>query len=170
MSYRQITSGERYMISALRLQGLSQAAIARQLGRHRSSISREFCRNQCNDVGYRPSKADSRTRRRRSHSRHNWRFSDRHLQMVITLTAPGLQPRANRWLAAPLPHIPHQPPDHLPPHLVRPLLRRAPLRAPAPSLEETPKTAPSSTPTPPSKMKPALTCTSQPHTIPGNVA
>ncbi len=82
MSYRQITSGERYMISALRLQGLSQAAIARQLGRHRSSVSREIRRNHCNDGHYRPSKTDSRTRRRRSHSRRNWRFSDGHLQMV----------------------------------------------------------------------------------------
>ncbi len=62
MSYLQITSGERYMISALRVQGLSQAAIARQLGRHRSSISREIRRNHCNDGHYRPSKADSRTR------------------------------------------------------------------------------------------------------------
>ncbi len=39
MSYRQITSGERYMISALRMQGLSLAAIADQIGRHRSSVS-----------------------------------------------------------------------------------------------------------------------------------
>ena len=85
MSYYQITSGERYMISALRVQGLSQSAIARQLGRHRSSVSREIHRNQCNDGHYRPSKADSRTRRRRSHSRRNWRFSERHLQMVIAL-------------------------------------------------------------------------------------
>lgn len=85
MSYRQITSEERYMLSALRMQGISQAAIARQLGHHRSSISREIRRNQCNDGFYRPSKADSRTRRRRSHSRRNWRFSERHLQMVITL-------------------------------------------------------------------------------------
>jgi transposase, IS30 family len=73
------------MISALRLQGLSQSAIAVQLGRHRSSISREFRRNQCADGAYRPSKAISRTRRRRSQSRRNWRFSDGHLQIVILL-------------------------------------------------------------------------------------
>ena len=85
MSYRQITSGERYMISALRLQGLSQSAIAVQLGRHRSSISREVRRNQCTDGAYRPSKAISRTRRRRAHSRRNWQFSDQHLQIVILL-------------------------------------------------------------------------------------
>jgi IS30 family transposase len=32
--YRQITTEERYTLAALRTQGLSQAAIARQLGRH----------------------------------------------------------------------------------------------------------------------------------------
>jgi transposase, IS30 family len=85
MNYRQITSGERYMISALRMQGLSLATIADQIGRHRSSVSREIRRNQCDDGAYRPSKADSRTRTRRSHSRRNWRFSERHLHMVITL-------------------------------------------------------------------------------------
>ena len=73
------------MISALRLQGLSQSAIAVQLGRHRSSISREIRRNQCADGAYRPSKAISRTCRRRSYSRRNWRFSDGHLQIVILL-------------------------------------------------------------------------------------
>ena len=39
--YRQLTSGERYALSALRKQGCNQAAIARALGRHRSTISRE---------------------------------------------------------------------------------------------------------------------------------
>jgi len=73
MSYRQITSEERYMLSAPRLQGVSQADIARQLGRHCSSISREIRRNQCNHGTYRPSKADGRTRRRRSHSRRSLR-------------------------------------------------------------------------------------------------
>jgi IS30 family transposase len=82
MNYRQITSGERYMISALRLQGLSQAAIARQLERHPSTISREIARNQCNDGAYRPSKADSRTCTRRSFSRRNGRFSHSHFQTV----------------------------------------------------------------------------------------
>jgi IS30 family transposase len=42
--YRQITSGERYTLGALHAQGLSQAEIGRQLGRHRSTISRELKR------------------------------------------------------------------------------------------------------------------------------
>ena len=43
--YRQLTSGERYALPALRKQGCNQAAIARALGRHRSTISREVRRN-----------------------------------------------------------------------------------------------------------------------------
>jgi transposase, IS30 family len=44
MSYRQITSEERYKLSALRVQGLSNTQIAERLGRHRSTIWREFRR------------------------------------------------------------------------------------------------------------------------------
>ena len=42
MTYRQLTAGDRYMLSALRRQGLSNAAIARQLGFHASTIGREL--------------------------------------------------------------------------------------------------------------------------------
>lgn len=82
MTYRQITSGERYMLAALRTQGLNASQIARQLGRHPSTISREMRRNCCNDAAYRPSKADRRTRGRRSRSRRNRRFSPEQLRLV----------------------------------------------------------------------------------------
>ena len=73
MSYHQITSGERYMISALRRQGLNQSDIARHLGRHRSTISREFKRNCARyDGAYRPSIAIERTSGRRSRSRRGF--------------------------------------------------------------------------------------------------
>jgi len=45
MTYRQITYVERYSLGLLRRQGLCPAAIARILGRHRSSIPRELRRN-----------------------------------------------------------------------------------------------------------------------------
>lgn len=45
MAYRQLTRDERYQIQALLALGTSQAEIARQLGRHRSTISRELARN-----------------------------------------------------------------------------------------------------------------------------
>ncbi len=85
MKYRQITSGERYMLAALRKQGSSAAAIARQLGRHPSTIAREIRRNQCNDGAYRPSKADRRTRGRRSRSRRNRRFGPEDFRLVESL-------------------------------------------------------------------------------------
>lgn len=76
MTYVQITSGERYMLAALRTQDISQAEMARALGRHPSSISREFKRNCClYDGAYRPSKAQERTGGRRSRSRRNQRLS-----------------------------------------------------------------------------------------------
>ena len=74
--YRQLTSGERYALSALRKQGCNQAAIARALGRHRSTISREVRRNSKDRQGraYRPGLADDKARWRRGRSRRNERF------------------------------------------------------------------------------------------------
>jgi len=67
--YRQITSGERYTLGALHTQGLSQAEIGRQLGRHRSTIGRELKRNRTRyDGAYRPLKANEYTNGRRSRS------------------------------------------------------------------------------------------------------
>lgn len=82
MTYHQITSGERYMLSALRMQGLNASQIARELGRHPSTISRELRRNRCNDGHYRPSKAVSRTCGRRSRSRRNSRFGPEQWRLV----------------------------------------------------------------------------------------
>jgi len=74
MPYRQITSGERYAIQALRLQGLSLRAIARQVGRAPSTVSRELARNLSSQGRYSPFKADQQSRARRSRSRRNGRF------------------------------------------------------------------------------------------------
>ncbi len=45
MRYTHLTENERYMISALRKQGISTAKIAKQLGRHKATIYREIERN-----------------------------------------------------------------------------------------------------------------------------
>ncbi len=45
MNYRQLTPEERYMLAALRRQGLNQLEIARSPGRHRSTVCREVKRN-----------------------------------------------------------------------------------------------------------------------------
>jgi IS30 family transposase len=86
MMYRQITFAERYTLGLLRRRGLSAAAIAQGLGRHRSSIGREIRRNRAtSDGGYRPQLADWYARGRRSRSRRNRRFSPADLRRVRTL-------------------------------------------------------------------------------------
>ena len=76
MMHRQITAVERYALMALQVQGLTSAAIARALGRHRSTIARERRRNSTNHDGYyRPQLADWYARGRRSRSRRNTQFT-----------------------------------------------------------------------------------------------
>lgn len=76
MTYCQITYAERYTLGLLRQGGLAPAAIARILGRHRSTISRECARNGTpRDGAYRPQLADWYARGRRARSRRNRRFS-----------------------------------------------------------------------------------------------
>lgn len=90
--YHQLTSGERYELSALRKQGFCNAEIARALGRHRSTIGRELRRNTRKDGGYRPSTADEKTRGRRSRSRRNWRFSWADWALVISFLEKDWSP------------------------------------------------------------------------------
>jgi IS30 family transposase len=76
MLYRQITFAERYTLGLLRQRGLSAAAIARVLGRHRSTIGREVRRNGTpRDGCYRPQLAEWYACGRRSHSRRNRQFT-----------------------------------------------------------------------------------------------
>lgn len=76
MMYCQITSAERYTLGLLRRRGLRPAAIARVMGRHRSSIGRELRRNQSHSDGtYRPELAEWYARGRRSRSRRNTQFT-----------------------------------------------------------------------------------------------
>ena len=81
------------------MQGLSPAAIGRQLGRHSSSIARELKRNRCNDGAYRTSKAISRTQRRRSWSRRSRHCSDDYLHIVNALVRLDWSPeQVSGWL------------------------------------------------------------------------
>ena len=77
MTYTQITPHERYALSLFRRQGYTQAAIARALRRHPSTISRELRRNVWREDGrtYRPGKAQSYTNHRRRISRRNAQFA-----------------------------------------------------------------------------------------------
>ena len=83
MKYHQITSEERYRISALRKKVLNQSEIARALGRHRSLISRELRRNRSDwEGGYRPFVAPHRAMARRSRSRRNRDFNADNFRVV----------------------------------------------------------------------------------------
>jgi IS30 family transposase len=74
--YPQITAVERYTLGTLRRLGYPAAAIARILGRHRSTIGREVRRNATRyDGSYRPQLADWYAHSRRSGSRRNQRFT-----------------------------------------------------------------------------------------------
>lgn len=83
MTYRQITSEERYRLSALRAQGQSNPVIAKALHRHRSTIWREVRRNRTRSDGrYRAAKAIEYTHARRARCRRHLRFSARQLARV----------------------------------------------------------------------------------------
>ena len=57
--YSQLTKDERYHIDAYRAAGFSLSEIAKQLGRHKSSIYREVARNS-GKRGYRPKQAQEK--------------------------------------------------------------------------------------------------------------
>ena len=86
MTYRQLSPEERYMLAALRRQGLNQSEIARALGRHRSTVCREVRRNSTRADGhYRPFTAQERTQGRRSRSRRNRRFGAKDFALIDDL-------------------------------------------------------------------------------------
>jgi len=66
MSYTHLTPSEREKIQILLQCGFSRSAIARQLGRHKSSLSRELRRNGGGDGRYRPAVAQLRYYARRA--------------------------------------------------------------------------------------------------------
>lgn len=93
MKYRQITYEERYTIGLLRRQGLSGSAIARVLGRHRSTISREVRRNSTtHDGGYRPQLADWYANGRRKKSRRYSRFDPSQWAQILALLRQDWSP------------------------------------------------------------------------------
>jgi IS30 family transposase len=100
MLYRQITFAERYTLGLLRQRGLSPAAIARILGRHRSTVGREVRRNRAHSDGtYRPPLADWYARGRRSRSRRNRRFAAADWERVQELVREDWSPeQVAGWL------------------------------------------------------------------------
>jgi len=100
LTYHQITAAERYTLGLLRRRGLRAAAIARILGRHRSTIGREVRRNGTpRDGCYRPQLADWYACGRRSRSRRNQRFSPADWTQVQELLREDWSPeQVTGWL------------------------------------------------------------------------
>src|SRR5206468_8664315 len=100
MTYHQITYEERYTVGLLRQRGLAAAAIARLLGRHRSTIGREARRNGTpRDGCYRPQLADWYACGRRSYSRRNRQFTPADLAQIQELLREDWSPgQAAGWL------------------------------------------------------------------------
>lgn len=99
MKYRQITSGERYAIAALRKQKLSTRAIAAQIGRSPATVSRELRRNLSSQARYSPDKAHSYAVARRRRSRRNTHFSPDEWVLVEHLVTLDWSPeQVSGWL------------------------------------------------------------------------
>ena len=74
MTYKHLTREERYQIHSLKRQGVSPGRIAAELGRNRSTISRELQRNS-GTTGYKPAYAHDRAIARQRDRRNARHFS-----------------------------------------------------------------------------------------------
>ncbi|NPA29644.1 MAG: helix-turn-helix domain-containing protein [Epsilonproteobacteria bacterium] len=81
MSYTQLTLRERYQIEALKREGLSQSAIARHIGVHRSTVCRELKRNTLPNGEHVAEKAAIEVRLRYQYKK-NRRMSHSHIRYI----------------------------------------------------------------------------------------
>ncbi len=77
-------------MSALRKQGISVVNIAKELGRHKSTIYREFKRNSLYNSyhpnpSYQPARAQQRARNRLIRARHNKRYTKHDFKIIDAL-------------------------------------------------------------------------------------
>ena len=91
--YTQVTQDERYTIKVLQKQGYSQSAIAGELGRHRSTISRELRRNGQTGTGrYYGNIAHEQAVARRRRARRGPQFSAEDWAKVCSLIQKDWSP------------------------------------------------------------------------------
>ena len=95
--YTQLTQEERYQIHALMKAGHNQTEIARVLGRHKSTISREIRRNR-GLRGYRPKQAQRLSSERRQ-AKAKPRIGTAHWALVENLLKEDWSPeQVSLWL------------------------------------------------------------------------
>ena len=92
MSYRQLTMAQRYQIEALKKEGLSQRAIAVNIGVHYSTISRELERNSADDGAYFALSAAVSTRLRYQYKSKNRRLGKEHISYIRQHIQEGWSP------------------------------------------------------------------------------
>ena len=92
MTYKHLTREERYQIHSLRRQGVGLGCIAAELGRNRSTISRELQRNSA-ATGYKPALAHDRAVARQCARRNAQHFSAEQWAHVEGLLRLSLSPQ-----------------------------------------------------------------------------
>ena len=78
MNYKHLTQEERYQIQSLKQEGVSTTGIAAELGRSRSTITRELQRNAGPRGGYAASTAHTQARTRQCARRNARQISPQH--------------------------------------------------------------------------------------------
>jgi transposase, IS30 family len=92
MNYKQLTMGQRYQIDALIKEGLSQRAIALNIGVHYSTISREIRRNEIDSGEYFALSASISARLRYQYKSKNRRLSKEHIEYIRKYIQEGWTP------------------------------------------------------------------------------
>jgi IS30 family transposase len=89
----QLSTLERYEIAAMRRQHIGVTAMAKHLGRHRSTLYREVKRNQSvHDGHYRPTHAVEKASGRKHRSRRNWLYGPVEFGPIETLIRQRFSP------------------------------------------------------------------------------